>query len=149
MSPAEIAAVIATAEKPKQAKVRSRLYGYCIEKGQPIQLVEKECSIIRQVFEAVATPSSLTGTEILAQLAEDFKKKVFATAPISAFRWLDYGAWFSVEFTPESNVHHPAGSGSKISHPSSARASTGRRDESWSNSQKNRSLFLASPKLNA
>jgi len=73
VSPEQIAAVIATAEKPKQAKIRSRLYGYCIEKGQQISVVESEAALIRQVFAALTEPSTLTATEIFAGLAETWK----------------------------------------------------------------------------
>jgi hypothetical protein len=73
MSPAQIAAIIATAQKPQKARVLSRLYGFQIIKGQPI-LVEAEANIIRQVFQALASPSPLTATEILTELAETFRK---------------------------------------------------------------------------
>jgi hypothetical protein len=73
MSPAQIAAIIATAQRPREAKILSRLYGFQIIKGQPI-LVESEANIIRQVFQALSTPSSLTASEILAQLAQTFRK---------------------------------------------------------------------------
>lgn len=74
MSPEQIAAVIATAQRPRQARIRSRLFGYKIEKGKAILAVESEAAIIRLVFEALAAPSALTGLEILAQLAENFRK---------------------------------------------------------------------------